>query len=82
MKVFISSRRAVPISFSIQTNFDPICLIRNYIPVLSLNDVVSSDGQLLYDFSYSFNIVERGPSGSIIMYHREETQFRSIFGIS
>lgn len=47
MKVFIVSRRAFPISFSIHTDFKSICYVQNFLPYSSLDEIVSGDGQLL-----------------------------------
>lgn len=46
MKVFIVSRRAIPISFSISTSISSVCFVSTFIPSFSLNDTISTDGQL------------------------------------
>lgn len=46
MKVFIVSRRAIPISFSISTSISSVCFVSAFIPSFSLNDTISTDGQL------------------------------------
>ena len=46
MKVFIVSRRALPISFSISTSISSVCFVSTFIPSFSLNDTISTDGQL------------------------------------
>ena len=48
MKVFIVSRRALPISFSISTSISSVCFVSTFIPSFSLNDTISTDGQLEY----------------------------------
>lgn len=66
MKVFIVSRRAFQISFSIHTDFKSICYVQNFLPYLTLDEIVSGDGQLLFSFFfYLLYIAKRITNGSV-----------------
>lgn len=59
MKVFIVSRRAIPITFSIHTSFHSVCRIDQTVPVLTLDNVVADD-QLTYRLFHSLTYSKEG----------------------
>ena len=65
IKVFIVSRRAFSITFSIHTTFNSVCLVDQTLPFLTFEDVITDD-QLMSSFD-SFFIYRN--EGSVWKYH-------------
>ena len=73
MKIFIVSRTAIPIDFSIDTNISPMCSLSETMLLISLDDVVHFDGQVQYVHTYFLlSLEEKVIHGSISTHLQSE----------